>query len=177
MQSVIDYIVKNKEWIFSGIGVFSLSALMWLAHRHIHGRIFGDLYAWAGQWRTVWISKPGVTWPAPDFLAGNMLGFERDVLAAHPAAALRDDDDFCAAVGKIQGEFLVIHPFREGNARTIKLMTDILAEQTDRPVLLYDQTEQGQEAYIAAAKAAFKKEYGRMTDIIRSALERARRAG
>ncbi len=36
--------------------------------RHIHGRIFGDLYAWAGCWRTVWISKPGITWPAPDFL-------------------------------------------------------------------------------------------------------------
>lgn len=145
--------------------------------RHIHGRIFGDLYAWAGRWRSVWISKPGVTWPAPDFLDGNMQAFERDVLAAHPAGALRDDAAFCAAIGQIQGEFLVIHPFREGNARTIKLMTDILAEQTDRPVLIYDETEQGQEAYIAAAKAAFKKEYGRMTAVIRSALERARRAG
>jgi hypothetical protein len=39
------------------------------------------------------------------------------------------------------------------------------------------QTEQGQEAYIAAAKAAFKKDHDRMTDIIRSALERARRVG
>jgi len=145
--------------------------------RHIHGRVFGDLYAWAGRWRTVWISKPGITWPAPDFLDGNMQTFERDVLALHPAHLLRDDDVFCAAVGKIQGEFLVIHPFREGNARTIKLMTDLLAEQTDRPVLIYDQTEQGQEAYIAAAKAAFRQNYGPMTAVIRSALERARRAG
>jgi cell filamentation protein len=38
--------------------------------RYIHGRIFGELYAWAGRWRTVWISKPGVTWPAPGFLDG-----------------------------------------------------------------------------------------------------------
>lgn len=142
--------------------------------RHIHRRIFGDLYTWAGRWRTVWIRKPGMTWPAPDFLDENMQAFERDVLARYPAAALRDDEAFCAAVGEMQGEFLVIHPFREGNARTIKLMTDILAEQTDRPVLVYDQTEQGQEAYIVAAMAAFKKDYGRMTDIIQSALERAR---
>ncbi len=145
--------------------------------RHIHGRIFGELYAWAGRWRTVWISKPGATWPAPDFLDGNMEALEREVLAKHPAEALRSDDHFCAALAQIQGEFLVIHPFREGNARTVKLMTDILAEQSDRPVLIYDQTEQGRKMYIAAAQAAFRHDYGRMTEIIRSALERARRAG
>jgi cell filamentation protein len=145
--------------------------------RHIHGRIFGDLYTWAGRWRTVWISKPGVTWPAPDYLDENLHAFDRDVLARYPAAALRDDEAFCAAVGEIEGEFLVIHPFREGNARTIKLMADLLAEQTDRPVLLYDQTAIGQEAYTAAAKAAFKKDYRPMTDIIQSALNRARKAG
>src|SRR5437867_3276319 len=35
---------------------------------HVHQRIFADLYEWAGRWRTVTISKPGVTWPPPDFL-------------------------------------------------------------------------------------------------------------
>lgn len=108
---------------------------------------------------------------------GHMAAFEREVLAKYPAETLRSDDRFCAALGHIQGEFLVIHPFREGNARTIKLMTDILAEQSDRPVLIYDQTEQGQKMYIAAAQAAFRHDYGRMTEIIRSALERARKAG
>jgi hypothetical protein len=29
MQTIIDYIAKNKEWIFSGIGVLLLSALFW----------------------------------------------------------------------------------------------------------------------------------------------------
>src|SRR5947209_8531720 len=36
--------------------------------RHVHGVIFGGLYAWAGRWRTVRISKPGASWPPPDFL-------------------------------------------------------------------------------------------------------------
>ena len=83
--------------------------------------------------------------------------FERDVLAQHPAASLTDDQSFCQAAGEIQGEFLVIHPFREGNARTIKLMTDLLAAQTGGPLLLYDESEAGKQAYIDAAKAAFKK--------------------
>lgn len=142
--------------------------------RHIHLRIFGDLYEWAGRWRTVWISKPDITWPAPDFLDRNMQEFERSVLCKYPAGVLREDDVFCAATGEIQGEFLVIHPFREGNARTIKVLTNLLAVQTRRPLLVFDSTEEGQERYIEAAKAAFKKHYAPMIAIISQALARAR---
>ncbi|MGO8744549.1 MAG: Fic/DOC family protein [Thermoguttaceae bacterium] len=145
--------------------------------QHIHGRIFGDLYDWAGRWRTVWISKPGTTWPPPDFLDQTMQAYERDVLRTRAAAALGDDDAFCAAVAMIQGEFLVIHPFREGNARTIKLLTNVLAVQTGRPILLYDASEEGQDRYIAAAKAAFRKDYDLLKAIIQDALDRARRLG
>jgi len=143
--------------------------------RHIHARIFGDLYEWAGRWRTVWISKPGITWPAPDFLEQNMQGYQKDVLHKYPASTLRGDHDFCAAAGEIQGEFLVIHPFREGNARTIKLLTDLLALQTGRPFLIYDRSETGQDRYIAAANSAFKKRYAPMAEIIALALEQARK--
>ena len=143
--------------------------------RHIHLRTFGNLYEWAGRWRSVWVSKPGITWPAPDFLDSNMQAFEQEMLERHPARALTDDNVFSATVGKIQGEFLVIHPFREGNARTIKLLTDLLATQTGRPLLVYEGSEEGQDRYIAAAKAAFKKDYSPMTAIISQALARAGR--
>mgnify|MGYP002344372499 FL=1 len=142
--------------------------------RHIHARIFGDLYEWAGRWRTVWISKPGITWPAPDFLDGNMAAFEKNVLRKHPPKAIKDDEAFCSAIGEIQGEFLVIHPFREGNARTIKLLTNLLAVQAGRPPLIYDASEEGQQEYIDAAKNAFKRDYRKMAAIIRLALARAK---
>jgi len=137
---------------------------------HIHGRIFGDLYDWAGRWRTVNISKPGITWPPPGFIPENMQVLERDVLRKYPASALNDDEAFCRAAAEIQGEFLVIHPFREGNARTIKLLTDMLAAQTRRPLLIYDQSNAGRDRYIAAASAAFKRDYRPMTDVLRQAL-------
>lgn len=143
--------------------------------RHIHGRIFGDLYDWAGHWRTVWISKPGVTWPPPDFLDKAMAEFEQQTLKKNHPERLETDDAFCDAAGEIQGEFLVIHPFREGNARTIKLMTDLLAAQTGRPLLVYNTTAAGVEEYIDAAKAAFKKQYEPMVRLIRQALDHARR--
>lgn len=142
--------------------------------RHVHGVVFGDLYEWAGRWRTVTISKPGVTWPPPDYLSEAMKAFEHEVLVVYPASSLSTDQEFCKALGHIQGEFLAIHPFREGNARTIKLVTDLLGAQTDRPLLTYDDSDAGREHYIEAAKAAMLKQYDPMTAIIREALNAAR---
>jgi cell filamentation protein len=142
--------------------------------KHIHAAIFGELYDWAGRWRTVWISKPGVTWPPPDFLDQSMGEFERTVLARWPAGAVGDDANFCQAAGEIQGEFLTIHPFREGNARAIKLLTDLLAVQTGRPLLAYDNSAGGADAYIEAAKMAFRRDYGALVTLIAEALSRSR---
>jgi len=136
--------------------------------------IFGEIYDWAGRWRTVWISKPGITWPPPDFLDRAMGEYQRTILAPRSADAIRDDPTYCEAAAAIQGEFLTIHPFREGNARTIKLLTDLLAVQTGRPLLAYDHSPSGVDAYIAAAKKAFERDYSGLTMLIAAALERSR---
>ncbi len=81
---------------------------------------------------------------------------------------------FCRALGHIQGEFLAIHPFREGNARTIKLVTDLLGAQTDRPLLTYDDSDMGRTGYIDAAKAGLIQDFGLMTLVIKEALTAAR---
>lgn len=143
---------------------------------HVHGRIFADLYAWAGRWRTVTISKPGVVWPPPDYLPEAMEQFEDDILKHYPAHSLRTDNIFCQALAHIQGEFLAIHPFREGNARTIKLVTNLLAVQTGRLPLAYDSSNQGRDLYIEAAKAAILKDYSPMTQIIEKALIASKRS-
>lgn len=138
--------------------------------RYAHGVVFGDLYDWAGRWRTVTISKPGVTWPPPDYLNDAMREFEREVLLTYPVSSLTTDQEFCKALGHIQGEFLAIHPFREGNARTIKLVTNLLAVQTGRLPLAYDSSDAGRNRYIEAAKAATLKEYDLMIALMKDAL-------
>ena len=143
---------------------------------HAHARIFAELYDWAGRWRTVTISKPGVTWPPPDYLHGAMERFEREILARYPAGSLSKDHDFCKALAHIQGEFLAIHPFREGNARTIKLVTNLLAVQTGRLPLAYDASSQGRDLYIEAAKRAILKDYAPMTSVMEKALTASRRS-
>jgi cell filamentation protein len=144
--------------------------------RHVHQTIFGDLFEWAGRWRTVQISKPGAIWPPPQFLDQAMKDFERQLLAKYPAGKLTDEIEFCRAIGEIQGEFLAIHPFREGNALTIKLLTDLVSIQTGRPLLVYDASAAGQNNYIEAAKAALlKKDFHPMAGIIQQALNQAER--
>jgi cell filamentation protein len=143
--------------------------------QYIHARIFGHLYEWAGRWRTVNISKPGITWPPALFVPKSMDEFERDILRKCRPDQLAGDEEFCASVAEIQGEFLTVHPFREGNARTIKLMTDLLAAQTGRPLLVYDDTDAGRDRYILAASEAFRKNYRPMTEVIHSALAEARK--
>ncbi len=137
--------------------------------RYAHLSIFGHLYEWAGRWRTVTISKPGVTWPPPDYLDEVMKEFERDLLSKYPADTLKTDNDFCEVVGHIQGEFLAIHPFREGNARTIKLVTNLLAVQTNRLPLVFDASDAGRDRYIEAAKAAILQNYDPMIAVIEDA--------
>lgn len=145
--------------------------------KDIHTTIFSNLFEWAGRWRTVQISKPGAIWPPPQYLDQAMLEFESQCLTKYPASTLADEDDFCEAVGEIQGEFLSIHPFREGNARAIKLMTDLLSLQTGRPLLIYDMSDAGREGYIEAAKAALlKRDYAPMITLIREASQRGQQS-
>ena len=97
------------------------------------------------------------------------------MLARYPASSLESDAQFVSAVAEIQGEFLAVHPFREGNARTIKLATDLLAAQTGRALLVYDATDAAAEAYIAAAAAALHRgDCDPLKRLISEALDRAR---
>jgi len=142
--------------------------------QHVHQSIFNDLYEWAGHWRTVQISKPGAIWPPPQFLDRAMKDFEEQVLTKFPASSLSDEAAFCEEVSEIQGEFLAVHPYREGNARTIKLLTNLLAAQTNRPLLAYDSSDAGSQNYIEAAKAALlTKGYDLLRAIVCEALQQA----
>lgn len=144
--------------------------------RHLHGVSFGERYEWARRWRTVTISKADVTRPPPNHLDRTMSAYERGCLDKHTARSLHEDDAFRLGIGEIQGEFLAIHPFREGNAGTIKLLTDLLAVQTGRLFLVYDESDTERDRYIDAARSAFfRKDLGPMAEVIRRALQEGRK--
>lgn len=83
----------------------------------IHRHIFQDVYPWAGELRTVNISKADAVFPPPQFLRQNL-----DALFAELAHEnLLKNLGASAWVHRAAyffGEINAIHPFREGNGRT-----------------------------------------------------------
>jgi cell filamentation protein len=84
--------------------------------REIHRRIFGDVYEWAGQIRTVSIAKGG-TFCLPQYI---------ESAAAAIFGELRGESFLCGLARDVLierlayylGEVNALHPFREGNGRT-----------------------------------------------------------
>jgi cell filamentation protein len=91
----------------------------------IHRRIFGDIYDWAGQLRTVAIAKG--TWfclpPCIESAAAEVFQ------ALHGESLLRglSRDVFTERLTYYLGEVNAVHPFREGNGRAQRAFFEQLA--------------------------------------------------
>lgn len=93
----------------------------------IHQCLFGDLYAWAGQVRCTEISKGGKL-----FLPYRLVEQVSEAVFAelHQEGYLDSLDmaQFATRAGYYLGKINMIHPFREGNGRTQRVLLDQLAE-------------------------------------------------
>ena len=98
-----------------------------LAHLcEVHRRIFGDIYDWAGQVRTVAIAK-GAMFCLPQYIEP----------AATEIFRLLRSDNFLRGLKRglfidrltyYLGEVNAVHPFREGNGRTQRAFFEQLAD-------------------------------------------------
>lgn len=91
-----------------------------LAHlQAIHHRLFADVYDWAGQLRTVDISKGNTRFASHEQIESYAPEIIRPL---HREQLLRglDVDTFCQRAGFYLGELNVLHPFREGNGRSTR---------------------------------------------------------
>ena len=81
----------------------------------VHRRIFGDIYDWAGQLRTVAIAK-GTWFCLPQYIGSAAADVFR---ALHDENLLRGlpRDAFTERLTYYLGEVNAVHPFREGNGR------------------------------------------------------------
>ena len=104
--------------------------------RAIHRHLFQDVYEWAGEYRTVDMSKQ---WPPElgrgytDFLAVDRIGGFLDDLRQRVHGAewsKMDRDEFAQAAADVFSRANFAHPFREGNGRTSKVFMVHVAEQS-----------------------------------------------
>jgi cell filamentation protein len=102
-------------------GIDEHKALSADMHRAIHFHLFERLYPFAGQFRTVTMAKEGeIVYPPAEFLAANAEKVWRDInkrFSLKPASL----DDLLEPLAESMGDLHVLHPFREGNTRTMQL--------------------------------------------------------
>ena len=99
--------------------------------RAIHGHLFQDVYEWAGEYRTVNMSKgPGRGFG--DVKTGEVDRYLSDVrqLVTSTDWANISRNDFVAASATAFAYVNQAHPFREGNGRTSKVFMAHVAEQS-----------------------------------------------
>jgi cell filamentation protein len=97
-----------------------------LSHlRTIHRKIFGDIYHWAGQIRTVAIAK-GSWFCLPQYIESAAADVFRTL---HRENLLRGlpKDAFTERLTYYLGEINAVHPFREGNGRAQRAFLEQLA--------------------------------------------------
>lgn len=83
--------------------------------REIHKRIFGDIYEWAGQIRTVAIAK-GTMFCLPQHIDSSAAVIFGELRGEGFLRGLRRDE-FVGRLAYYLGEVNALHPFREGNGR------------------------------------------------------------
>lgn len=100
----------------------SIKQLQW-----IHHYLFQDVYDWAGQIRTIDMSKGGGEPFHPLEYMGVGIRYCEQTLKNDNLLQGLSIDEFISKLSVNYNNFNVLHPFREGNGRTQRVFWDIVA--------------------------------------------------
>jgi cell filamentation protein len=133
-----------------------------------HKQWLGEVYAWAGEYRQVNISKGSFVFAMAAQVPRLMQELERDVLARYTPCTFDNPDELVEAVAITHCELVLIHPFREGNGRVSRLLSTLMALQAGLPLLDFSSIKGKQrETYFAAVQAGMKRDYAPMAQVFR----------
>jgi cell filamentation protein, protein adenylyltransferase len=145
--------------------------------RALHRHWLGDIYAWAGEYRSVNLAKGELMFAAAAQVPRLMEQFERTELARHTPCIGMESDRLTRALARTHGELVIIHPFRDGNGRCARLLALLMALQGGLPPLDFTPLAgKGRREYFASIQAAFGGDYGPLTACFRAVIRRTQRS-
>lgn len=133
-----------------------------------HRFIFQDVYAWAGELRTVPLAKPGSMFALPAYIES----YATEVLGQLAAEQhLRDlpRDQFADRLTYYYSEINAVHPFREGNGRAQRAFLRQLAIDAEH-TLAWEHLDA--TLLVHASQRSFHGDYSPMRDLIEIVLDR-----
>lgn len=144
--------------------------------RRMHRLWLGDVYAWAGEYRQVNIGKDGFMFAAVNLIPGLMMELERGPLRQFTPCGFASVEEQAQALAVVHAELILIHPFREGNGRSARLLATLMGLQAGLPALNFGGVRgEEKKRYIGAVHAAVGRDYAPMTAIFRRVIARTLR--
>jgi cell filamentation protein len=133
---------------------------------NIHKLALEHLYAFAGKYRDVNLSKGGFPFAAAKFLPQTMSDFENEILSGLPNK-YSDKEDLIRDIAVVHGELLFIHPFREGNGRTARVLANLMSRKAGYGSLQFDKVDKAEfEKYVQAVQKSAEKDYSKMIEFV-----------
>jgi cell filamentation protein len=122
----------------------------------VHRHLFGDVYAWAGEYRTVRIAKGETMFCYPENIAAQMDTLFRGI---EGGARFRDLtlEEFVTRLAGFLAELNAIHPFREGNGRTQLSFAGLIGAAFGQPLQL---SRVNPRSFLRAMVASFAGDLG-----------------
>ncbi len=139
-----------------------------------HRRWLGNVYLWAGQYRTVNLGKGDFHFAAAVQIDRLMDVLDKQFLSIYTPCCHMSDEELITAIAIVHVELILVHPFREGNGRLSRLLANVMAMQAGKPELDFSSWDENKTDYFAAIQAGLD-DYQPMKKWVRQALHDAER--
>ncbi len=136
-------------------------------YKELHKHLFDEVYDWAGKARTISFTKQGSDFTRAASVSDELesrfqrLGWDKQLRELSP-------DRFAAGAAHHIRELNAIHPYREGNGRTMRVHLEQVAEQAGHRI---DLGRIPKDSWNAASIKAHNGSLGDMTRLIQGAIE------
>ncbi|MFA6460544.1 MAG: Fic family protein, partial [Patescibacteria group bacterium] len=136
----------------------------------IHEYFLNHLYDWAGKVRTVNISKDEMLFVPVKYIDKVLVEFNKLLTTTSPKQS-NPNSEISQKLAIIHNEFNVIHPFREGNGRTIRLFLDLIAVSVGNDPIDWSKTPN--KDYLKACVQGVNGNHEPMAKIIKKGLNKS----
>ena len=139
----------------------------------MHRLWLGKMYEWAGNYRQVNISKGDFSFAFAAQIPKLMKELEEGPLRRQTPCVFGSRERIVQALAEVHVEFLLIHPFREGNGRLARLLATLMALQAGLPPLDFRSIKgKGKQEYFTAVRAGMVRNYKPMEKVFSAVLRR-----
>lgn len=131
----------------------------------IHKIAFGELYDWAGKWRTTIVTVGQLEPPLPYQIPQLIYQYIDNLNFKISIAKTKEGHLDCLTYAHY--EFIRIHPFNNGNGRIGRILMNLIALKFGyQPLELYHKEGENRKTYIDALRQADTGNFNHLTRLI-----------